>query len=190
MKGKNSLVLLTTGMAAIILGMPVASYFLIFRPQNAELKKTNEQVSHLQDVLSKLREETSKNEDLVRANDEMKSAIKGIEERLPTNQEIDQIVRQVSERAVQAGLQPPAIRASRPKQAGLYMEQPLDMEVLGGFDGFVNFLTAVEQMPRLTRIHDMKIADRSTDEDEVRITFTLSIYFLENSGQTALADFE
>jgi Tfp pilus assembly protein PilO len=70
------------------------------------------------------------------------------------------------------------------------MEQPLDMEVLGGFDGFVNFLTAVEQMPRLTRIHDMKIADRSTDEDEVRITFTLSIYFLENSGQTALADFE
>jgi hypothetical protein len=45
-------------------------------------------------------------------------------------------------------------------------------------------------MPRLTRIHDMKIADRSTDEDEVRITFTLSIYFLENSGQTALADFE
>ncbi len=183
---KNNLGLLGIGILTGVVGLPIASYVLVFKPTNKEIAKAREEVKHMQALLTKLKEEAAKRTDFEKANEQLANGIKVIEERLPTNQEIDSIVRQVSDLAVQAGLEPPAIKSNKPLPAGLYMEQPLDMETTGTFVGFHSFLAQVEKMPRVTRIHNLKITGNQVDGAELKASFTLSIYFQEG-GKVASA---
>ena len=184
----NKVGLLGASILVIVVGLPVAAYLTVLRPLDAEISKSRAEIKHMESLLAKLQEETARNADLVRANADTQNAIQMIEARLPTNQEIDAIVRQVSDLAVQSGMEPPGIKTTRALPAGLYMEQPLDMELTGSFEGFFNFISSLERMPRITRIHDMKLeALRDDDGPEMRALFTLSIYYQEDSRKMAEA---
>jgi type IV pilus assembly protein PilO len=166
---------------AVLLALPLLSWWLVFRPQNAEITQAKREIEHKRLMLQKLQETTSRNQDLQRANEEIRRNIDAIEARLPSSKEVDQVVRQVSDLAVQSGLEPPAIESDKPVTAAMYMEQPLKMKINGNFNGFYEFLNRLQQLPRITRIPDMKIV-RSTEKDgHMKAEFTLSIYFLQES---------
>jgi type IV pilus assembly protein PilO len=64
----------------------------------------------------------------------------------------------------------------------MYMEQPLKMKINGNFNGFHDFLIKLEELPRITRISDMKITRSTEVNGNMSAEFTLSIYFQpENS---------
>jgi type IV pilus assembly protein PilO len=166
----------------VLLALPVSSWWLVFRPQNAEIAQAKREIEHKRALLQKLQEATARNEDLERANDEIRESIGAIEARLPTNKEVDGVVRQVSDLAVEVGLDPPAIESDKPLKASMYMEQPLKMKLSGNFNGFYEFLIKLEQLPRITRMPDLKIT-RATDVDgHMKAEFTLSIYFQQEQG--------
>jgi type IV pilus assembly protein PilO len=166
---------------AAVIGMPIASYFFVFKPLNKEIEQELAVVEHKESLLVKLQEETARNEDLERTNVEIQNSIKIIEARLPSGKEVDQVVRQVSDLAETYKLQEPAMRTGKPIKTALYMEQPIEMEVSGDFLGFFTFLAAVEKLPRITRVHDLKITGRPSDKVELKAEFTLSIYFQDES---------
>lgn len=166
-----------TLLLVVLLAMPLLSYWLVFRPQNLEIGQAKREIEHKQAMLSKLQETTSRNEDLQRMNEEIRKNIEGIEARLPTNKEVDSVVRKVSDLAIESGLEPPAIESDKPVAAATYMEQPLKVKITGNFNGFYRFLIKLEQLPRITRIPDMKIV-RSNDADgHMKAEFVLSVYF-------------
>lgn len=169
-------------MLGLTLLTPAVGYFTVFRPQTAEIKRAKADVEHMESMLKKLQEETARNKDLVRANEETQRMVKTVEERLPSNKDIDALVRQVSDMAVESGLTPPAMRSAKILPAGQYFEQPVDMELSGSFAGFQAFMERVEKMPRITRVHDLKLEAGMTDDVEVRSTFTLSIYFQDEQN--------
>jgi type IV pilus assembly protein PilO len=166
---------------AVVIGMPIASYFFVFKPLNKEIEQELGVVEHKENLLVKLQEETARNEDLERTNVEIQNSIKVIEARLPSNKEVDQVVRKVSDLAETFKLKEPSMRTGRPVKSALYMEQPIEMEVSGDFLGFFTFLAAVEKLPRIMRVHDLKITGRPSDKLELRAEFTLSIYFQDES---------
>jgi type IV pilus assembly protein PilO len=165
----------------IVIGMPVASYVLLFKPLNSAIKTASENVEHREALLVKLQEETARNSDLERANEEIERSVKFIESRLPSGKDIDDLVRQVSDYAVSSGLKPPAMRAGKPVPAALYMEQPIEMEVIGSYLAFSTFIAHVEKLPRIVRIHDLKLSGQTKDENELKAEFTLSIYFQDQA---------
>ena len=170
--GLRELVLLV-----ILLAMPLSSYWLVFRPQNNEIEQAQREIEHKRSMLTKLQEATSQSETIEAANAEIRASIDAIEERLPTGKEIDSIVREVSKLAIESGLEQPGMASGTPIQGTLYWEQPIKMTVRGDFSGFYDFLLAIEKMPRITRIPDMKV-NRSRDQDGyLEAEFTLSIYF-------------
>jgi type IV pilus assembly protein PilO len=164
---------------ALLLAMPLSSYWLVFRPQNAEIATAKREIQHKKDMLDKLREATSRNDDLQKANLDIERSIDAIEARLPTNKEVDGIVRQVSDLAVESGLEPPLMKSDKPMKASLYMEQPLNMSITGDFRNFYEFLVRVEQLPRITRIPTMDIKRAEDIDGHMKAAFTLSIYFQE-----------
>ena len=111
----------------LILSLPVTSYLLVFRPQNREIEKTRSEIASKQEILTKLRKETNRSEDLRRANDEIRKNIESIEARLPTNREIDSIIRQVTDLAVESGLAAPLGSPEKPERAARYIDQPVNM---------------------------------------------------------------
>lgn len=161
----------------VLLAMPVSSYWLVFRPQNAEITRVKQEIEHKKSLLEKLKEQTSRANDLQRLNGEYKTRIDEIEARLPTNKEVDGIVRQVSDLAVEAGLEPPSMKSLKPVKAALYMEQPLEIELRGDFVGFHQFLVKLEQLPRITRVPDIRLERDDKENGHMKAAFTLSIYF-------------
>lgn len=191
--------LLVLGFLFGLIGLPAASYFTVFRPTQNQIDRAKSEVQHMRSILEKLKEEAAKNEDFERANEELQKSVAFIEERLPTNQEIDNVVRQVSQLAIDSGLAPPGIKTNKPQPAGIYQEMPIDMETAGSFAGYQNFMVQLEKLPRVMRIHNMKIVgqDRMSSQQEknapeVKVSFTLSIYFQadqpESDDEVALAD--
>lgn len=172
----------------IVIGMPVASYFLVFKPQNREIDRARSDLQHKDALLIKLREETARNADLARANEDIQRSVKMIEARLPSTKEVDAVIRQVSDLALAAGLKAPSVKSARPVPAALYMEQPLEMEVAGDFVGFFSFLAAVEKLPRIMRIHDLQITGLLKDDAELAAKFTLSIYFQDEKRLLSAAE--
>lgn len=166
----------------ILLGVPLASFFLVFRPMNAEIRLARQEVDHRKGMLEKLRTETARSADLRRANDEIAKTIKGVEERLPSTKEVDNIVRQISELAVDSGLEPPQLKTAKVVKMASYMDQPLEITTQGSFDGYYDFLLKLERLPRITRISDMDLERHLEKEGVVKATFTLSIYFQDDGA--------
>lgn len=162
---------------AILLAMPLSSYWLVFRPQNEEIEQAEREIEHKRAMLEKLQVATARSDSLEDANEEIRQGIAAIEERLPSGKEIGTIVREVSRLATESGLEQPGMTSGVPVRGSLYWEQPINMSLKGEFGGFYEFLLALEQMPRITRIPSMEII-RSRDHDgHLEARFTLSIYF-------------
>lgn len=168
-------------LVGVVIGMPMASYFMVFRPQNANIAREREDLKFKESVLAKVREANARNDDLERLNNELQDNIRTIVARLPSSKEIDDIVRQVSDEAIKAGLQPPAMKSAKSIPAALYMEQPMEMEISGDIEGFRRFLTAIESMKRITRIPDFRVTSLDKDSVDLKAEFTLSIYFQDSN---------
>ena len=162
----------------LVLSLPVVSYALVFRPQSSEIDRARTEISHKREMLDRLRAETARNDDLERANAAIAAHVAELEERLPTGKEVDEIIRQVSALAVDAGLAPPSIKSLKPLEAAGYREQPLELKTSGSFAGYYDFLVQLERLPRITRITDMTVR-RGQAEAEISVDFTLNIYFRE-----------
>ncbi|MFK7758958.1 MAG: type 4a pilus biogenesis protein PilO [Phycisphaerales bacterium] len=160
-----------------VLLLPIVSYMLVFRPQSANIESAKVEIAHKQEMLTKLRAETARNDDLQQINAEITERIDAMESMLPSNKEVDQIVRQVSGLAIESGLSSPTLKSTKPLAAAQFREQPLEMSIEGTWAGFYEFLLKIEQLPRITRIIDLKIEDTTNDETEVKASFTLSIFF-------------
>lgn len=166
----------------ILLGLPTASFFLVFRPENRDINNAKLEIEHKRSILNKLREETAKSKDLEQTNQEIKERIEAIEARLPSKKDVEAVIRQVADEAVAAGLEPPQMKTGKALKTASYMEQPLELSTQGAFTGFYDFLLKLEQLKRITRMTDLKIK-RSTDADGVmQATFTLSIYFQDEQA--------
>lgn len=165
-----------------VLLVPIVSYFVIFKPQSANIEHAQSEIQHKKEMLSSLRLETARNEDLREANEAILARIDEMEALLPSDKEIDTIVRQVSSLAIESGLSPPTLKSSKPVPAARFREQPLEMSTGGSFEGFYGFLLALERLPRITRIVDMVIKDTTKDGMEIEAQFTLSIYFQTGEG--------
>lgn len=161
----------------ILLAVPIASWWLVFRPQNREIEQAKSEISVKKALLDQLQKETNRNEDLERANEEMRVAVDAIEARLPNQKEVDSVVRDVSTLALEAGLEAPAMKSEKPVEAARYMEQPLALRMKGQFEGFYDFLLKLEKLPRITRIPDLKIVRQDDSDGHMKAEFTLSIYF-------------
>ena len=166
----------------VLFAVPLASYWFVFRPQNAQIERAKEEIALRRDKLEKLQQESARRGTLEAATDQIAERIESIEARLPTNKELSDVVRQVSELAVESGLQQPSIVAEKPVKASLYMEQPLKIEMAGDFRGFYKFLLELERLDRITRLPDMTVRRSDKVDGHMIAEFTLSIYFQDEEA--------
>lgn len=167
----------------VLLAVPVCSYFLVFHPQNQRIARARQEIEHKQAILEKLRQATAQSADLQKTNLEIRQSIDAIRSRLPTTKEMPDVLRHVASLAARNGLEIPNFKNSdKAQSAGVAMEQQINVEITGDFDGYYRFLQELERMPRITRIPDMQI-QRSDKNDGAMVTkFSLSIYYEGDSG--------
>jgi type IV pilus assembly protein PilO len=165
-----------------LVGVPLASFFLVFQPQNREIERAKTEIQLKRTMLDKVREETARSADLKRSNEKIGEAIKSIEARLPSDKEMDLVLRDVAEIASRCGLKLPIFkRGEKPLPAGQALEQPLEVQITGDFDGFYKFLLELENLPRIVRIPDLKLSRADEGDGHMQADLTLSVYYLGGS---------
>jgi type IV pilus assembly protein PilO len=174
----------------VLLAIPIASYFFVFAPRNTEISKARTEITTKRTRLADLSRLTSRIGDLGREIAEREEELEKLNQKLPDREGVDRILEQVTQLAQKSELAVRSVKGEKAVSAGPAMELPLKTVIEGGFEGFYQFLLDVESLPRITRIHSMKISKlgmgpRDDPKDAVggamRAEFTLSIYF--NGGE-------
>lgn len=181
---------------AVLIAVPIASYFFVFKPRNEEIAKARAEISAKNVRLDNLRRLTSRIGDLGREIVEREEELERLNQKLPDREGVDRILEQVTQLAQKSNLAVRSVKGEKVAPAGMAMELPLKTTIEGSFDGFYQFLLDVEALPRITRIHQMKISKLGLgprDEPNqmvggsMRAEFTLSIYFNDSAPGSAKA---
>lgn len=171
---------------SVLVGVPVAAYFFVFTPQNQGIQKAKKEIELKQAMLKKLREATAQTADLRKANEQIQQSISAMQQRLPSDKELDMVLRDVAQIASTCGLAMPQFRKQEKSlSAGLAQEQSLSVQLKGDFDGVYRFFQELERLQRITRVTDMKFtrtADKSGEDDgTVQVDLAISIYFQDDA---------
>ena len=181
---------------AVLIAVPIASYFFVFKPRNEEIAKARAEINAKQVRLENLRRLTSRIGDLGREIVEREEELERLNQKLPDREGVDRILEQVTQLAQKSNLAVRSVKGEKVAPAGMAMELPLKTVIEGNFDGFYQFLLDVEALPRITREHQMKISKLgmgprdNADEmvgGSMRAEFTLSIYFNDGTANAATA---
>ncbi len=154
--------------------IPVAAWWFVFRPQNVHNAAMMEEIELRQTKLQELNRATATIGDLKIEIAALEKAIEFFRARLPSEKEIDKVLQEVWRLAEANHLTTKSIRTieSRGESVlvdsnGPYAEQPLSMQLEGGFTGFYGFLLALERRPRILRIQEMEVAKQPKGEQGV-----------------------
>lgn len=170
----------------VLLAVPVASFFYVFKPRNVQITQARDEISIKQSRLETLAAVASKIDDIGLEIEKGRESVQMIEAKLPNEQDVEGILEQVWQIAKRNKLNVKSVKSDKPVPAAMYMEQPLKVQMEGQFDGFYQFLLELENLQRITRIHQLKLERAKAkagvkDEDlppgSMNASFTLSIYF-------------
>ena len=172
----------------VLMAVPIASFFFVFKPRNELINQAKTEIQLKQSRLDRLAARTERLDDLGLAIANGRESIKLIEQKLPDQKGVDEILQQVWQIAKRNQQTVKSVKSKKMLPAALYMELPLEMEMEGDFDGFYQFLLELENLPRITRIHSLnleRLVRKSSGDEDIRpgmakAKFTLSIYFESN----------
>lgn len=178
---------------AVLMAVPIASYFFVFAPRNEEILRARSEITTKNARLENLHRLTSRIGDLGREIAEREEELEKLNQKLPDREGVDRILEQVTQLAQKSDLAVRSVKGEKVAPAGMAMELPLKTVIEGNFDGFYQFLLDLESLPRITRVHQLKILklgmgprdnDQITVGGAMRAEFTLSIYFNDGAGNT------
>lgn len=171
---------------AILLAVPVASFLVLFKPRNEEITEIRDEIQEKQVKLDRVEEVKVQLDDIALEIEKGREAIESIEHKLPSAREVATILDDVTRIAQDNMLSVKSVKPDKEEPAAAYMEQPIKVEMEGEFEGFYQFLLALESLPRITRMHNLKMekidgadgpASNGASARMLKIEFDLSIYF-------------
>lgn len=180
---------------AVLLAVPVASFWYVFKPRNQQISQASEEIKLKQQRLEKLNTVLARIPDLGKAIDDGRVAIENTEKKLPFADDVQGILKGVWDISKSNGLMVRSFKSEKAVPYARYMELPLRTVIDGNFDGFYQFLLELEALLRITRINQLKLQKLtfkpgSKDKDEappasgdMRAEFTLSIFFESRPGE-------
>lgn len=141
----------------VLLAVPIAAAFYLFKPRNTEIQKLQADNEMKQAKLRELADVRRRVDDIKLEIDKGKQAIAMIEAKLPSERDVEGMLQDVWNAAERNRLNLKSVKAQEPVPAANYMELPLDVVMAGSFNGFYQFLLDLEALERITRVHNMKL---------------------------------
>jgi len=171
--------------AVMLVAIPLAGWWMVFSPQNAQCAQMRQQIQAKQAKLRELNRATATIGDLKQRIDKLQKAMAFFHSKLPDEKEIDKVLKGIWRLAESNHLKARSIRtlernkSSRSSSSSTgYREQPIQIKLAGNFLGFYSFLQALENEPRIMRIRQMTLKrPRKGPEGNVEVEFTMTIFF-------------
>ena len=162
----------------LLLAMPASAYLTVFKQRAAADLTAKEEIVQVNDKIKRVSKATAAIPDLSAEIEKLTDAIDQFQSMLPTDREVETLLKQVWEIAGKHGLTTKSVRPDKIVPAAQYAELPIKMEIVGDFFGFYEFMREVEALPRITRMPKIDIEREDKDNPgQVKAKVTLSIFF-------------
>jgi type IV pilus assembly protein PilO len=169
----------------VLLAFPIASWWTLFRPQNAEIAQALQEIEFKQETLAKVDAATARAKDLEQENEAIREGIELMEQRLPSGKEVEAVLDDVASLAQSHGLELPKFVTEKPVQSAGFGEQPLEVRVVGAWESFYLFLQDIERLERITKISNMELTRAKKAEGaKIEAVLELNIYFSDAQEET------
>ena len=108
--------------------------------------------------------------------EEMEVSFGALLRQLPGDTEVPGLLEDISHTGLGSGLEFKSISLGTERKAEFYSELPINIQVVGGFHSFANFVSGVAALPRIVTLHDFKITKGNDSGGELNVTVTAKTY--------------
>jgi Tfp pilus assembly protein PilO len=171
MPAKTMNLLCVSTLLVLVLG----SYLGLFRPQMQRLAALHSQERSLQqqsDLHAQVRVGVDQLQAQITASERRLTVF---DQQLPHDAQLETFLRQLDQVAQRTGFTMTLIKPGQAQPGELYGTVPIAITAESSFPAFYNFLTALPELPRLTKIDALSIT-RKPESPVCDISFTLLVY--------------
>jgi type IV pilus assembly protein PilO len=161
-----------------------AGYWFTIRDKVDQLDSARAQETTLKHKL-KIKAGQAANLDKLKAQlTEMKTRFGAELRQLPSKQEVDSLLRDISQTAQVDGLQQKLFSPQAEVKKDFYAEKPIKMKLVGTYHQLGHFVSDVAALPRIVTVHNISIKPAKEQQSNLlTMTVTAKIYrYLEQNG--------
>jgi len=156
---------------AVVLGLVIfLGYYLRINDMNAALESARaKEVTLKQEYERKAFKVV--NLDAYRAQmQEMEKSFGALVKQLPSDTEVPGLLEDITHTGLGSGLEITSIELQPEQAAEFYVEQPIEIQVKGGYHDFGSFVSGVASLPRIVTLHDFEIIPSEAGMLDMTIT--------------------
>jgi type IV pilus assembly protein PilO len=121
---------------------------------------------------------------------EMERSFGAMLRQLPGKTEVPNLLVDISQTGLGAGLQEKLFQPSGEQSKGFYAELPIKIRLVGSYHEFGTFVSGIAALPRIVTLHDIQITpaagDKSAGYDNLTMDVTAKTYrYIEDDGRAA-----
>lgn len=163
--------------ASVLIVMVLVALFVFVRPKNESMAAVREEISQREASLQMFDVEMTKLGSAEGQLTELETALAEFNNQLPKQGDIDVLLREVWTIADGAGLKTQRIKTLKPKQQGDYQVMPVELSLSGSFDGFYEFLLALENLPGTASVGTLRLLSvPRAEESPVDASLVLNVF--------------
>ena len=126
------------------------------RKQEVELRKTFEDKQTLAATLPLLKEQLA----------QIEESFGDLLKQLPDKAGIESLLIDISQKGLAAGLEFTLFKPGSEKETEFYAELPIEINVIGNYHQFGEFISGVSSLPRIVTTHNLRIESKGGKGDE------------------------
>jgi type IV pilus assembly protein PilO len=120
---------------------------------------------------------------------EMERSFGAMLRQLPGKTEVPNLLVDISQTGLSAGLQEKLFQPGSEKGNGFYAELPIKIKLVGSYHDFGNFVSGIAALPRIVTLHDIQITPVTAGKDYDNLTMDVTAktyrYIEDEGGQGA-----
>ena len=148
-----------------------AGYFYVIADLREELASAQAQETQLKDEFEKKAFKAAKLEPLKKQMAEMEESFGILLGQLPADTEVPGLLEDMTEKAIDNGLEIASIKLQPERAQEFYIELPIAIEVEGTYHDLAAFVSGIASLPRIVTLHDYKIkSNKDLTSQQMSIT--------------------
>jgi type IV pilus assembly protein PilO len=163
-------------------------YFLVYTEQMPRLERVEQQEQELRSSFEQ-KQRKAANFDAYRAQlDEIERSFGTMLRQLPGKTEIPNLLVDISQTGLAAGLQEELFQPGAELQKDFYAEKPIKIRLKGSYHEFGKFVSDIAALPRIVTLHNVEIQPESSQgpADELVMNVTAKTYrYLDSDEEDA-----
>jgi len=163
-------------------------YFLVYKEQMPRLERAQQEEIELRSSFEQ-KQKKAANFDAYRAQlDEIERSFGTMLRQLPGKTEIPNLLVDISQTGLAAGLQEELFQPSDEVQKDFYAEKPIKIRLKGSYHEFGKFVSDIAALPRIVTLHNVEITREAPQgpADELVMNVTAKTYrYLDQNEEDA-----